>query len=562
MEELMSNPHLTDHQPWIQHYDAHVPPSLGYPDANLVEMFENAVGENPDKRFILYNESTYSYKETSQLVRNFSAHLIQSGLKKGDRVAILLPNIPQFIIAYFGVLLAGGVVVVINPNYKLPEFEFLFRDSRPTKVVCLDLHAEILRELDFSDTACVFVKPGPPFLQNEESHSTQSFGISDFDELCQTTLEFSEELYPEITPDDPAIFQYSGGTTGIPKAAIGSHRNIISNTTQFNTWCNLQKGNETILSVIPLYHVYGMVLSMNLAIATQSEVVLIDDPSDTETILHKIEDKRVTFYPGVPSMFYAINQHPKVQGGKFDLCSIKACISGSAPLHPEIKAEFERLTGGKLVEGYGLSEAPTATHCNPVFGKNTPGSIGLPLPDVMCKVVDLETGEREVPTGELGELAIKGPQVMAGYHNQPEEDKIALREGWLYTGDVVRMDEEGYFYLVDRKKSLIKVSGFQVWPNEIEHVILSYPGISACAVGGVPDKKQGEKVIAWVVKKPDSTMSEESIKAWSRERLVNYKVPSEIQFREQLPSSGVGKILRRELIREYIEKETSCSEVS
>ena len=553
----MANPLLTDNQPWIQHYDTHVPHSLDYPNANLVEMFENAVAENPDKRFILYNESTYSYKEISQLVRNLSARLIQSGLKKGDRVVLMLPNIPQFIVAYYAVLKAGGVVVALNPNYKLPEFEFLFRDSQPTKAFCLERHEKILNGLNFPDAACIFVRPGQLLHQNVKSRSTQSFGISDFEELCQTTLEFSGGLFPEVTPDEPAIFQYSGGTTGIPKAAIGSHGNIISNITQFNTWCNLQKGNETILSVIPLYHVYGMVLTMNLAIATQSEIVLIEDPSDTEKVLHEIEDKRVTFYPGVPSMFYAINQHPKVRGGKFDIRSIKACISGSAPLHPEIKAEFERLTGGKLVEGYGLSEAPTATHCNPVFGKNKHGSIGLPLPDVMCKVVDIEAGEREMPTGEPGELAIKGPQVMAGYHNQPEEEKIALREGWLYTGDVVRMDEEGYFYLLDRKKSLIKVSGFQVWPNEIEQVILSYPGVSACAVGGLPDRKQGEKVVAWVVKKPDTKISEETIKAWCRERLVNYKVPSEIQFRKQLPLSGVGKVLRRELIREYCEKKTS-----
>ena len=553
----MANPLLTDNQPWIQHYDTHVPHSLDYPNANLVEMFENAVAENPDKRFILYNESTYSYKEISQLVRNLSARLIQSGLKKGDRVVLMLPNIPQFIVAYYAVLKAGGVVVALNPNYKLPEFEFLFRDSQPTKAICLERHEKILNGLNFPDAACIFVRPGQLLHQNVKSRSTQSFGISDFEELCQTTLEFSGGLFPEVTPDEPAIFQYSGGTTGIPKAAIGSHGNIISNITQFNTWCNLQKGNETILSVIPLYHVYGMVLTMNLAIATQSEIVLIEDPSDTEKVLHEIEDKRVTFYPGVPSMFYAINQHPKVRGGKFDIRSIKACISGSAPLHPEIKAEFERLTGGKLVEGYGLSEAPTATHCNPVFGKNKHGSIGLPLPDVMCKVVDIEAGEREMPTGEPGELAIKGPQVMAGYHNQPEEEKIALREGWLYTGDVVRMDEEGYFYLLDRKKSLIKVSGFQVWPNEIEQVILSYPGVSACAVGGLPDRKQGEKVVAWVVKKPDTKISEETIKAWCRERLVNYKVPSEIQFRKQLPLSGVGKVLRRELIREYCEKKTS-----
>ena len=232
----MAVPLLTDNQPWIQHYDTHVPHSLDYPNANLVEMFENAVVENPDKRFILYNESTYSYKEISQLVRNLSACLIQSGLKKGDRVVLMLPNIPQFIVAYYAVLKAGGVVVALNPNYKLPEFEFLFRDSQPTKAFCLERHEKILNGLNFPDAACIFVRPGQLLHQNVKSRSTQSFGISDFEELYQTTLEFSGELFPKVKQDDPAIFQYSGGTTGIPKAAIGSHRNIISNTTQFNTW--------------------------------------------------------------------------------------------------------------------------------------------------------------------------------------------------------------------------------------------------------------------------------------------------------------------------------------
>ncbi len=541
-------------KPWVDHYDRHVHAHLDYPRTNLVDMFEIAAQQNPEKDFIHFKEDSFSYKQISQCVDSLSANLIMGGLEKGERVALMLPNVPQFIIANFAILKAGGIVTAMNPNYKQQEFDFLFRDSKPQKAICLQKHIQILEDLGFSNKDVIIVDRdqtgGAVISQKTDEKRT----YQNFDGLCQESDKFLKNSYPEILPKDAAIFQYSGGTTGIPKAAIGSHENIVANVTQFKTWCNLEEGAETILGVIPLYHVYGMVLTMNLAIASRNELVLIDNPSDTEQILREIESRKVTFYPGVPTMFFAINQHSKMQSGEFDISSIKACISGSAPLHPEIKKEFERLTGGKLVEGYGLSEAPTATHCNPVYGTNKPGSIGLPLPDVECKVVDLETGVSEMPVGEPGELVIKGPQVMSGYHNQPDEEKIALRDGWLYTGDVVRMDEEGYFFIVDRKKSLIKVSGFQVWPNEVEQVITSNPEVKECAIGGVPDMKQNEKVIAWVVKRTNSSINEESIREWCRERLVNYKVPVEIYFCDKLPRSGVGKVLRRDLIREYQEK--------
>ena len=308
--------------------------------------------------------------------------------------------------------------------------------------------------------------------------------------------------FPIVGPDDAAIFQYSGGTTGVPKAAIGMHKNLIANVHQFQIWCDLKPGKETILAVIPLYHVYGMVLALAMSATIGAKLILVDDPKNIDLILEEIEKQKVTFFPGVPTMYYAINQNKKVKEGKCNLSSIKACISGSATLHPQIKEEFERLTGGKLVEGYGLSEAPTATHCNPLFGKNKTGSIGLPLPGVVCRVVDLENGLLDKKPGETGELILQGPQVMKGYHNNPSENKVALRDDWLFTGDVVRMDEDGYFFIVDRKKSLIKVGGFQVWPNEIEGVLNSHPLIQESAVGGIPDIEKGEKVIAWVVLKP------------------------------------------------------------
>lgn len=540
-------------KPWIKHYDRHVPEYLEYPHVSLIDMLENAINKNPDKRFLSFSERDYTYQEIGNYVNNLSASLMMEGLEKGQRVALILPNIPQFVIAYYAILKAGGVVVAMNPNYKITEFEFLFNDSEPVMVICLKCHLPLLKEIGFSERKIFLVKPGS--ITSVDNNKTQGHQTTfqDFDKICLRSHSNNDIDFPEINLKDPAIFQYSGGTTGIPKAAIGTHLNIVANITQFNSWCRLIDGQETILAVIPLYHVYGMVLTMNLAIAARSEVVLIDDPGDIDRILSEIEFHKVTFYPGVPAMYYAINQHPRVRAGDFDISSIKACISGSTPLHPNIKAEFEKLTGGKLVEGYGLSEAPTATHCNPVFGLNKIGSIGLPLPDVECRVMDMEYGLREVPVGEPGELVIKGPQIMAGYHKQPQEEVQALRDRWLYTGDVVKMDEEGYFFIVDRKKSLIKVSGFQVWPNEVENIISTYPGVAACAVGGVPDLRQGEKVVAWIVGKPESKLYPEWIREWCREKLVHYKVPSEVFFVKALPKNGVGKVLRRELIRQYLE---------
>ena len=322
------------------------------------------------------------------------------------------------------------------------------------------------------------------------------------------------------------------------------HKNLIVNVHQFKIWCDLKPGKETILAVIPLYHVYGMVLALVMSATIGAKLILVDDPRNIDLILEEIENQKVTFFPGVPSMYYAINQNTKVKEGKCNLSSIKACISGSATLHPQIKEEFERLTGGKLMEGYGLSEAPTATHCNPLYGKNKTGSIGLPLPGVVCRVVDLENGLLDKNIGETGELILQGPQVMKGYHNNPSENKVALRDDWLYTGDVVKMDEDGYFFIIDRKKSLIKVGGFQVWPNEIEGILNSHPLIQESAVGGIPDIEKGEKVVAWVVLKPGEKLDKKSILQWCERQLVFYKLPVEIIFVDKIPQDRRGKSIK------------------
>ena len=294
-----------------------------------------------------------------------------------------------------------------------------------------------------------------------------------------------------------------------------------------------------------------MVLAMNMGVAIGAKIVLISDPTDVDYILEQIEENRVTFYPGVPTMYHVINNNENAKKGKRKLKSIKACISGSFMLHPQIKKEFEQLTGGKLIEGYGLSEAPTATHCNPLYGKNKTGSIGMPLPDVEARIVDLEEGERVLPPGEIGELIVKGPQIMAGYYMLPEETSLAIRNGWLFTGDIAKMDEDGYFFLVDRKKSLIKVNGLQVWPNEVEMVINSHQKIKECGIGGIPDKEHGERVVCWIVQEEENEMSIQEIIDWCKPKLAGYKIPSEVISIDKIPRTSVGKILRRILITEY-----------
>lgn len=552
---MNNSDYLIKNRPWLSHYDEHVPSHIEYPDTTLTEKFEQAVDTFFENPFLTYKGSTFPFSIIGKYTNTLAGNLIKLGIKKGDRIALVLPNIPQFVIAYYAILKAGGIVVALNPNYKLSEFQYLLKISKPKFIFCLDSNTQIIykvaKSLDLR-IIVVIAKEFNEYLENKAKirDEEESSIFLRFSDLIKTKTANREIKFPNIYPDDPAIFQFSGGTTGIPKAAIGLHRNLVANVIQFRSWCKLQPGKERILAVIPLYHVYGMVLALNIGAFIGGEIFLIDDPRDTNMILEEIESHSITFYPGVPSMYYAINQNSKVKQGLFNLSSIKACISGSAPLHPQIKKEFEELTGGKLVEGYGLSEAPTATHCNPLFGKNKIGSIGIPLPDVDCRVVDLSTGKKDVQIGDSGELILKGPQVMAGYSNSKENEK-ALRNGWLHTGDVVKMDNEGYFFIIDRKKSLIKVGGFQVWPNEIESVLNSHPLIKESAVGGISDIEKGERVIAWIVSNKGCNLKPEEVINWCEMSLVSYKIPSEIIFKNQLPRTNVGKILRRELLSEY-----------
>ena len=556
-----------DHRPWHDYYDEGIPTSLTYPAVPIFHFLEESAKKYPDKPCTIFKDAEISYKEMSKITDQLAAALVDLGVKKGDRVGILIPNTPQFVMAYFAVLKAGGVVVATNPQYTEREIKHQANDSGMKLMILMSNYYELVKRVQ-PDTAISQIivtnikETLPPFLGLlftllKEKKGGFKVTLRDNDLWLPDLQEcYSDHDRPQVDvgPDDTAIFQYSGGTTGIPKAAIGLHRNLVANTVQMLNWITSAKmGEEVVMMAIPLYHVYGMVAGMNFGLAAGATLVMVPDPRDLKDLLGNMHKYKTTIFPAVPALYNAINNNADVIAGKYDLSAIKACISGSAPLMRETKETFEKLTGGVLFEGYGLSETPTATHCNPNLGENRIGSIGLPFPDVDAKIVDLDDEVTELAVGEIGELIIKAPQVFKGYHNMPTETRNSLREGWLYTGDIARMDEQGYFYIVDRKKELIKVGGFQVWPREVEEVLQDHPVIQDVGVAGVPDPKRGEIVKTWIVLAEGQSLDKEELKTWAEERMAKYKIPSEIEFRDELPKTHVGKLLRRELVREHKE---------
>jgi long-chain acyl-CoA synthetase len=544
---------MKDLQPWLSHYDSEVPAHLEYPDFTIQDYLCRQAKETPGRMALICEDKIVSYAELLNSSRHFAEHLVQMGLIPGDRVGICLPNTIEFVISFFGTLMAGGVVAAMNPLYPLPEWQYQTKIATPRFLIGLANRAEELFELK-SKSGCehlFLVK-----VKTDQQLFPKVYEEVEFIpfENCLSQFETPIKL-PEVTSLSPAVLQFSGGTTGSPKAALALHCNVASNILQFTKWLTpLEQGKEVFLTVIPLYHVYGMVIGLNVGIAMGATIVLAPDGRDLEKILGLIQEHEVTFFPGVPSMYNAINHHQKVLAGEVNLRTIKACISGSAPLLPEIREQFEKLTGGKLVEGYGLSEAPTATHCNPIKGENRNGSIGLPLPDVECKIVDLEDDSKEVALGESGQLLIRSPQVMLGYFGAPDETSIVMKDDWLYTGDIVKMDEDGYFYIIGRLKELIKVNGLQVWPTEVEEVLVRHHKISEAAVAGVPDDATGEAVKAWVVMRDYAPLDPKDVQLFCRSSLAGYKIPKEIVAVEELPKSPLGKVLRRELVKIHSEK--------
>jgi long-chain acyl-CoA synthetase len=553
-------------KPWLDHYDSHVPEHLDYPNTTVSAALKETAKRYPKHPVMIFKGRRVSYREYDDSVDRFAAALQGLGVKKGDRVAVHLPNCPQFPVAYNGILRCGGIVVPCNPIYKAREMLHQINDSGAEVIVTLSAMYPIIKQIRANTTLreviVARIKTYFPtltkllftlFLEKKSGHRVDFSGDPNthwFNDLLSIAPATPQPV--DIGWDDTAVLMYTGGTTGVSKGAQLTHQNILVNAYQVLAWINAEEGKETSLVAIPLFHSYGMTCCTNTASLVASTGIMIPDPRDLDDVLKSIHKYRPTLYPGVPAMYVAINNHPDVQS--YDLSSLRICNSGAAPLPPEVQQRFHELTGARLIEGYGLSEATPVTHTNPAYGEDRVGSIGLPYPDTEVKIVDAELGEQEVGIGQLGELCIRGPQVMKGYWNMPTETANALRNHgdggapWLHTGDLAYMDRDGYFHIADRKKDMILgAGGYNVYPREIEDVLFEHPKVLEAAAVGVPLEGKGERVKVFVVLKAGETATEEEIFAFCKENLAPYKVPRYVEFREELPKTLVGKVLRRAL---------------
>jgi len=555
-------------KPWHAFYDAGVPRTLTYPRVPLQGLLDETVRTHAQDTATIYGgmvgsrllDARLTWSDVGRLTDRFAAGLQAHGVRKGDRVAIMLPNCPQFVIAFYGALKAGAVVVPTNPLYTAPELQHQLEDSgAKTLVVLTRGYAEATRVASAAGLRNIIVtnikEYFPPLLrtiftlarEKKDGHRVSIAGD-------QRAIWFRDVLATgaapepvEVTPADLAVLQYTGGTTGVPKGAMLSHRALVANVLQTHAWHGAGNRVESGLAIMPFFHVYGLTVVMNYAVLGGGAMILIPR-FDLHHILASIQKHRPVLFAGAPRIYVAVSNAPDL--ARWDLRSIEAFISGSAPLPVEVQQRFEKLTGGRVVEGYGLTEAGPVTHCNPRHGRRKLGSIGLPYPDVEAKIVDTETGTREVPTGEAGELLVRGPNLMDGYYEHPDETALVLQDGWLHTGDIATVDAEGYFAIVDRKKELIIVSGYNVYPREVEEALFAHPAVLEAAAIGIPDEEKGEVVKAFVVLKPGADATGEQLIAHCRESLARFKVPVAIAFRSELPKSLIGKVLRRQLADE------------
>lgn len=558
-------------KPWLAHYDQGVPHEIEVQNIAIHSLLEKSAAEYGAKPAIIFKGTKISFHELNQLADAVAAALAAHGFKKGDRAVIYMPNTPQFVITYYGILKAGGAVVATNPLYTERELEHQLADCGAETVFVVSLYYNKLKEVvakghtNVKRVIVTNVKEYlPPHLRllftlAKEKKEGHRVNLQAGDVAFQDFLALgrrSPKPNVTVTGDDLALFQYTGGTTGVSKGAVCLHRNMATNTAQLEAWLpDVQQGQEVFLTAIPLFHSYGMVAAMNFSIRIGGTMVLIANPRDQKDVLGSINKYRPTLFPGVPAMYVAINNNPDVAAGKYDIRSIRVCISGSAPLLRETKERFEELTGGKLVEGFGMSETHVATHANPIFGKNPLGSIGFPLPNVECRIVDQNDGITDLAAGQMGELLIKGPSVMPSYWNMAAETGKSLVDGWLYTGDIVEMDEEGYFYIRDRKKDMIIAGGYNIYPREVEEVLAQHPAVMEVAVAGIHDPKRGETVKAWIVKNEGfEAVTAEEIIEWSKGELAKYKYPRMVEFLPELPKSAAMKVLKRELVKREAEK--------
>ena len=557
--------------PWFSHYDKDIPRTLvPYPERTLLDYIADAAREDPDLVALLFKGLRITYRELEKLSDAFALALAGLGVKKGDRVALLLPNCPPFIIAELGAWKAGATVLPLNPMYTESELQGPLVNCAPETIVTLTLFYNRAKSVQPNTKLKRVIVSNikeflPPVLrllftlvkEKKEGHRIHlQPGDFWFSDLLKTT---GPERRPSvsISPDDPAVILMSGGTTGTPKGAVGTHRSLVSSGLQLNSWVENLKGESQDIALLPLplFHVYANAGIQCHVFVSGSALSLIPNPRDIKDVLHTIRKVRPSFFISVPTLFIALLNHPDVKAGKVDFKSIKLCISGAAPLMAETKKSFEALTGGRILEGYSLTEAMMACTVNPALGVKKIGSIGMPLPDVEVRIADPDSGDKRLSTGEVGEVLMRAPQLMRGYWQNPEETAGVLQvhgEGgpWLHTGDLGYMDEDGYVFIVDRKKDVIKPSGFQVWPREVEEVVSSHPAVLEVGVAGVSDDYQGEAVKAWVVLRSGQQVTADEIRQYCRQKLAPYKVPKHVEFRDSLPKSMVGKVLRRVLAQE------------
>ena len=538
-------------RPWTRHYDYWVPPRMNYPRRPLYEILRTTAVEVPDKPATWFLGAELTFGEMKERVDRLATSLVKLGIRQGDRVGIMLPNCPQYAIAIFAILRLGAIVVNINPTYTAREVEVMARDSGIRALLALDALAPAMLPLKAETAIETIIITSLAEYGPAATPPAAVPGTLRFADLLEGTSEIDLPRVVIDAENDVAVLQYTGGTTGPPKGAMLTHYNIFANVIQASVWMSdsVRRGEHRFLLVIPYFHIYG--LTVGLMMGTWMGALQILIPKyDVETVLSAIRDLRPTYFPAVPTIYASMLNHPRLKEYRPE--RVKTYNSGSAPLPLDIIEKFERVTGVTLNEGYGLSEASPVTHSTASLARRKPGSIGLPFPDTDIKIVDLETGTRELPPGEAGELCIAGPQIMKGYWNQPVETAFALRpdaEGrrWLYTGDVAHVDEDGFTYIVQRKKDMIIVDGLKVYPSEVEGVLFAHPAVMEAAVVGVPHAYHGEAVKACVVLKPGASATPDELRAHCAQSLAKFKTPCEIQIRATLPKSTVGKVLYRSL---------------
>lgn len=554
--------------PWFRNYDPGVPRTLApYPDLTLLDFLRQNAASWPDRPALFFKGATISYDDLEKLSDRFAAGLIRLGIEQGDRVAIALPNCPQFIIAEFAIWKAGGIACPVNPTYAERELDHAFTATGARTAIVLNRFYARFKAVQPRTSVKQIIATGIKdylplekriaytFVREKKDGERISLGAGDsrFKSLIRAGSG-GEHRAASVRPDDPAVILMSGGTTGTPKGVTGSHRGMVTAGLQLQAWLKhaMDEWTDTIMVPLPLFHTYANTGVQSLSLINHNPLSLTPNPRELREVLDEINEVKPAFICAVPTLLNALLSHSMTKSGKVNWRSIKLCFSGAAALMSDTKKRFEELTGGVIVEGYSLTEAQMAVIANPVTGKKKMGSVGMPLPDVEVRIIDADDGITPVPQGETGEIVVKAPQLMQGYWQRPDETREMIRlsesgERLLFTGDLGFLDTDGYLFIVDRKKDLIKTSGYQVWPTEIEEVISSHPSVHEVGVAGIPDRMRGEKAKAWIVLNEGASLTEAEVKAWCRERLAPYKVPAKFEFVRELPKTQVGKVLRRAL---------------